>query len=494
MGKKLMLLKRTRLYVAAIAALCAGIAACDKDPTQPTTVLALVACPAGLQAVNSPILLNFSQPLLPAAVTAGNIVVTDAKSGFEIPGSVRISATDPKQVVFTPTAPFPFDTAVRVRVQNLLPQGTGTPLSVTVCNLRTELPPIRELYWRALPSASGNDLLGVSLVEPAFAYVSARSNTLYRYSNTTSVTSVPLPVYYSSSADVSFVSRDHGFAIATQFRTNQTFVIETIDGAVTFDTVGSVSNTGYNRIYFRPIPDAQNPFGVAAGGATFSAAIFSKYHPATHSLTTTTFSSAGGISDVDFTRDTLHGAASASGAKIGTRSVLGALFQTTDGGTTWSEVTNARAPDSVVTYNGVAVKSSGEIFVVGANGYVGRFTPDGTGSYTRSEVTLPITNPTPGKLLGLQFTDVQFAPTDDKLGWIIGSQQSGVVNGVPRYQGVIFMTRDGGTTWTRQGIRGADNYGAEFPALTRLDVLSTTAVWAVGVGGTVIRYAGPAAP
>lgn len=496
MGTKLTPPRVVRAGGAAIAAFafCVGIAACDRDPVQPSTVLALVSCPTGLQSVNSPIVLDFNTPLLPSAVTGANIAVTDARSGFEIPGAVRLSPTDPRQVIFTPSAPFAFDTSLRIRVQNLLPATPGSALNVTVCNLRTELPPIRELFWRRLPSAGAEDLIGVSLISPTSGYAAPRTNRLFRYPDTTSVTTVPLPVYYLTSGDVSFVSANHGFAIATQFRTNQTFVIETLDAAATFDTVGSISNVGYNRVYFRPIPNATTPFGVAGGGATFSSAVFSKFLPATHSLVTTSFSNAGGVSDIDFSRDTLWGAASTFGARIGSRVQFGALFQTTDGGNSWSEITTARAPDSVLTYTGVAVQSNGRISVVGQNGFLGRFTPSGGGNYAFTQIVLPIANPVPGNPLALQFNDIEFAPGNDQIGWIVGAQQSGVVNGVPRYQGIIFMTRDGGTTWTRQGVLGAANYGAEIPPLNRLDVLSATAAWAVGSGGTVIRFAGSGAP
>jgi len=84
---------------------------------------------------------------------------------------------------------------------------------------------------------------------------------------------------------------------------------------------------------------------------------------------------------------------------------------------------------------------------------------------------------------------VQFAPDDQSVGWIVGAQRIGVVNGVPQYRGIIFETRDGGATWTRQGVADAPNYGAEFPRLNRIEARSATDVWIVGDGGTVLSYA-----
>lgn len=468
--------------------------ACDRDPTQPAVNLALTACPSGALPVNAPITLAFTADLLPSAVTSANVVVTDAKTGFEIPGSVQLAAGNARQVVFTPSSTLPFDASLRIRVQNLLSTQGGAGVPVTVCEIRTELPPIRELFWQTLPSASGSTLSGVSLVEPTYAYVTAISNTLFRYADTASATAIAFPPYYAAANDVSFVTRDHGFVAVSQTRARSSYILETTDGGATFDSVGAVSISGINRVYFRPIPDASQPFGVAAGGQTFSPALFMKYQPSTRSFVTVSYSNAGGVSDVDFARDTLKGAAATLGVGIGSRAVRGAVFVSSDGGTNWQEVPGARASDSVITYRGVAVKSTGEIFVVGGNGYVARITPSGSGSYSVTRVMLPLVNPNPANPFAFLLSDVQFAPMNDQVGWIVGAIQSGVVNGVPRFEGVIFMTRDGGTTWTRQGIKDAANYGAEFPRLSRIDVLSETSAWAVGDAGTVIRYAGPVTP
>jgi hypothetical protein len=478
----------------AAAAFCAAVSSCDKDPTQPTEVLALVACPTGLQLVNSPITLAFTQPLSPASVTSGNVVVTDAATGFEIPGSVRLAPNDARQVVFTPSEPLPFDTAVRVRVQNLLSADAASSSSVTVCNLRTELPPIRELYWKSLPDVGGNDLFGVSVLQPQLAYAMSNSNRMFRYTDTLTAVTLPLPPYYTSSNDVAFVSPSHGFVTATEVRTRKSVVLESFDAGVTFDTIGTATAQVLNRAYFKPIPSADLPFGVAAGGQTFSPAYFMKYHPSTKTFSVSSFNGTGGVFDVDFTPDTLHGAAATLGLKVGTFTVLGKVYVTSDGGSTWSEVAGATAPDSVVTYRGVAVRPNGDVWVTGGNGYVARLTPSG-GTYTIARVVMPgVTNPTPDSPSGLIFNDVQFAPDNSQLGWIIGARQVGSVGGVPRYEGLIFITRDGGTNWIRQGVRGAQNFGAEFPALNRIDVLSSTVAWIVGDAGTVLRYEGATTP
>lgn len=483
-----------RATFAALVALCAATA-CDKDPNDPSgPALALAACPSGLLSVNSPILLNFTQPVSASSVTGANIVVTDATTGFEIPGSVALSASDSKQVIFTPSQTLPFDEGVRIRVQNLLPQTASAPLNVTVCNARTELPPIRELFWSALPNAGGDVLVGVSVVDPAFGYVAARSNRLFRYVDS-SVTALPLPSYYTSSNDVSFVSRNHGFATVTEARLRRSVILETMDGGLTFDTIGFATAQVLNRAYFRPIPDATNPFGVVAGGQTFSPAYFMKYNPSTKTFAVSSFTGTGGVSDLDFTPDTLNGVASTLGIRLGTRTILGTVFTSSDGGSSWTEIAGAKAPDSVVTYQGISIKSDGVIYVTGGNGYVARLTPTGAGAYTITRITLPgVTNPQPENPYALIYKDVQFVRGNEQLGWIVGAVQIGSIGGTPRYEGLIFVTRDGGTTWTRQGVRGALNYGAEFPALNRIDALSSSAAWIAGDGGTVLRYAGAVTP
>jgi len=479
----------------AAAAVSVAVMSCDKDPTQPTAPLALVQCPTGPLLVNSPITLSFTQPLSPGSVTSGNVVVTDAATGFEIPGAVRLAAGNPAQVVFTPSDQLPFDKALRVRVQNLQSVDNSASVNVTVCDLRTELPPIRELYWRALPDAAGNALSGVSVVEPSYTYVMARINTLLRYTDTLSSTTLPLPPYYNASNDVSFVSRQHGFATVAEARTRLGVVLETFDGGVTFDTIGSALAQVLNRAYFRPIPNATAPFGVVAGGQTFSPAYFMKYHPANKTFSVTTFSGTGGVNDLDFTGDTLTGAAATLGIQVGTRFVHGTVFVSKDGGSTWQEVAGAAATDTVLTYRGIAVKTNGEIFVTGGNGYAAKLTPSGGGAYTITRIALPgVTNPQPGNPFALIYNDVQFAPDNNSLGWIVGARQVGTIGGVPRYEGLIFVTRDGGGTWIRQGVAGAPNYGAEFPALNRIDVLSSTTAWIVGDGGAVLRYAGVNTP
>ena len=478
--------------LSALLGICVA-AACDKDPTRPSAVLALVSCPTGALGVNSPITLTFSEPISASSVSGGNIIVSNATTGSEIPGSVRQAAADPRQVVFTPSEQLAYNTGLRIRVQNLLSSDGFASLGVTVCNVQTELPPIRELFWRALPSAGGNDLVGLSLLSPTKAFITALGDRIFRYDDTSSTSgnvTLPLPPYYSSSNDAAFVSATHGFAAVTDQRNFRGVLLETLDGGITYDTLFSVGNLSLFRTYFRPIPNSDTPFGVVAGGSSFSPAFFLKYLPATKTFISSTFSGTAGVHDVDFTGDTAKGAAVTLGIKLGTRSIFGAVFVSGDGGTSWQEVAGSRASDSVVVYRGVAALPNGVIWVTGGNGYVAKLTPAG-GGYTIERVIMPgVTRINPADPYAYIYHDVQFAPGSSQVGWIVGGRQLGTVNGVPRYEGLIFVTRDGGQNWIRQGVGGASNFGAEFPVLQRIDVVGPSAAWIVGDGGVVLRYAG----
>ena len=198
------------------------------------------------------------------------------------------------------------------------------------------------------------------------------------------------------------------------------------------------------------------------------------------------------MNDVDYAaQDTTVAAAVTRGVLINgsvTIFIPGRVYKSTNAGASWAEIPgtaadSARGAGRIVTYQGVAVRKSGDIFVSGGNGFLGRIAPGGT---TLTRINLPITSIDSTDYNALAITDVEFAPNDDLKGWAVGYQLAGVVNGVPRRVGFIFRTSDGGTTWVRQGVRGAADYGATFPPLFRIEPLSATSVWITGDGGLVL--------
>jgi photosystem II stability/assembly factor-like uncharacterized protein len=479
-----------------------ALSACDDDPNEPRLALDITGCLAAgvLLDVNAPVSFSFTQPVAASTVTGGNVVVSDAETGFEIPGALALGP-DGTTITFTPSSILPFDQRLRFRFQNLRTEEGTAMANVRVCEATTEPPPIRELVWARLPSAGGTLLNGVSRPALDVGFVISQQVPLYRRQGTGEFRIINAQPYYSAGFDVNFVNATHGFISLDDVRDSPnpalslSAVLESLDGGVTFDTIGTFGGSS-RRLYFKQLDptDPAQLFGVVVGGPSVNTR-FSKFRPETRTFTNTTVAGTRGASDVDFVAsDTSFGAVSTFGIRNQSLDRRGQLFRTTDGGNTWELITAASADASTITYRGVAMRTPTEIWVVGGNGFVGRIA--GTGpAFTiarllEGEQGGGLNNPDPNDYEALIYNDIAFAPDDPDVGWIVGAQQVGVVNGVPRYQGVIFRTCDGGTTWTRQGVSGAENYGAEFARLERLSVLSRTHAWAAGEEGTVLEYAG----
>ena len=473
-----------------LVALALALTACDDDPNLPVESLTLEGCPV-ITDVNAPITLAFSVPLAPTTVSPGNVVVTDAETGFEVPGTLQLGG-DGQTITFTPSSPLPFAQELRVRVHNIRSAATNTQIDVVVCELLTPPPPITELFWNALPNAGGTNLVGVSLPGPEIGYTLSVQGVLSKSENGGEFDLVYQNPYFLAGFDTDFLTPDRGFATFSLFRRGRSVLLETRDGGVTFDSLAAVISDNLTRMQARAIgPDLDDVFMVLGGGSTFFTT-FHKYDYPTDVLTTQRFDDGvtGAVQDLDFAPDdTTKGAAVSAGVKIGNINVLGGLFVSADGGRTWDRIEEAQADPTTQTYYGVAVQNDGDIFVTGGSGYFARWVPAGAGAYTE-EILLEgvVPNPDPTNPLSLIFTDVQFAPDDESKGWLVGGQLLGFVGEVPQYRGLIFETRDGGATWTRQGVREAEEFGALFPRLNRLDVLSSTSAWAVGNGGAVITY------
>lgn len=470
-----------------VAVVLAGVA-CDDDPTRIDPDFALVACPAGALNVNAPITLGFTQAVLPSTVQGGNVVVTDVETGIEVPGSVELNETgDGRQITFVPADPLPFQRNLRIRVQNLLTAAGNVPIGVTVCEVTTQLPPITELFWQRVPTATGNRLLGASQYEPNRGYVASAGGPIFRRSTGDFVVALHDP-HFSSAQDVSFVSADHGFSTHIDIRAGQFRIVETEDAGASFITILGTPFS-INRIWFDSIVGSPNIFGVAGGGTAVNASFF-KYEPTTPGFTREDHPGTANVQDIDFRTGLAEGVAVSAGVTLPFVTNVGMLFVTSDSGRSWSMVAGSEADPDTRFYRGVGERDNGEVFVTGGNGTVVRFDPAGGGAYTRVAVTVDasLTTIDPTDPSALSFTDVQFSPDDDLLGWVIGQQLIGVERGVPQFRGLIYVTRDGGRTWIRQGVQGAEELGASFAALHRIDAISSTAVWIVGDGGIVLTY------
>ena len=471
-----------RLFALSALLAVAGLAACDKDPNSPEVAFALTACPAGDLAVNSPINLDFTSAVLPSTISSGNVVVTDATTGIEIPGALAL-ASNGTRVVFTPSSTLPFGTVLGIRVQNLL-SATGTvPLAVSVCNVRTAAAPIAEVVWDRLDSPTGTQLLGASMVLPDSGWVASFAVPLYRRVGAAWEPRFTQP-YFSATFDLAFVSLTHGYGAHFDTRNLRSVITQTRDGVV-FDTAFTVGGMDIRRLRIDSGNSNGKLFGVGGGGTSFSAR-FLKLNPAGGFAVTSSFGVTSSVADIDFAKnDTTNLVAVSSGSRFVTGVTYpGRLFASNNGGQSWTQVANAQADSlKVVTYSGVARRGNGDVYVGGGNGFFARFVG---GAAPAVMINLGVASLDTADFTALVYKDVQFAPENDQVGWVVGAQLIGFVNGVPQYRGLIFATRDGGATWTRQGVRDANQYGAEFPPLNRLSVYSATKAWAVGDGGTVI--------
>lgn len=465
------------LRSASLTSLCLLLlfTACDNDPSF-TSVSFTVACPTGTLDVNAPIQLNFSAAVNPTSVSLASIVITDS-TGLPLPGNVVANGST---VQFVPSAPLPFGASLRLRVQNVLAQQDNTPLPETVCELTTQPPPLQPA-WRLLPEPTGATLLGVSLVTPDTGFVASSLVTIFRGTVNGFDPVFNLP-YFSQAFDVSFATSTHGFSAHFNTRTLRGVINETLDGGLTWDTLFSTGTT-IQRVFTNRIKSTSDTLFLVAGGGRSNLAVFNKYNPASKTFSTQSSAVTGAVADIDFAAtDTVNGVAATNGAIAA--NTRGHVFTSSDGGATWVDA-GFPAPDNVVTYLGAARRASGDMFITGGNGYVIHIAPGGTVDTLLKGAVSSIDS---ARFQALLYNDVEFAPDNDKVGWIVGARQTGVVNGIPQFEGLIFQTTDGGTTWVRQGVRGAPNNGETIPRLNRISIYDQNHAWIVGDGGTVLQY------
>ena len=500
--------RRSAPVVLALAVLAA--AACDDDPNAPARNFNLTGCPsAGTRLdVNAPIEFVFSGAVAPTSVTSANIVVTNAETGLTVPGSLNLSA-DGTTISFDPDAPLPFDTELRARVQNVLAAENNLPAPLQVCEILTSEPEITSTPWNAIGPATGTRLFGAALIGPDDGFVLSSNNPLLRRAGDEFQVVYSNP-YFAQAYDVAFLDDSDQFGWLTYLDLRGfgpgfgSRLLETTDGAVTFSEKFAVGGQSLNRIFMRRYADPDSVFAVLGGGNIDQASFF-KYTTATDAFTaTSSFGVTSNVQDVDFgpaaaaAGDTAIGVGASFGVRFDDVDLNpGRIFVSTNGGASWIEATAAGGDETTVAsyettfYMGAAVGPNGTLYVTGGSGTVKQLAPTGTpGQYTVTRILEGrVVNPDPNDPEALMYTDVEFAPDDRQVGWIVGAQRIGVVNGVPQYRGLIFETRDGGATWTRQGVADAPNYGAEFPRLNRIEARSATDVWIVGDGGTVLSYA-----
>ena len=493
-----------------LALVLLAAAGCDDDPNAPALDFALLGCPAAPGTridINAPLAFAFNEPVSPNSVSSANVVVTNVETGLAVPGSLNLSQ-DGTTITFDPDAPLPFDTELRVRVQNVLAAETNTPADLVVCELVTALPEITETPWLPIGPATGTRLFGAALVAPEDGYVISSTNPLLRNEGDLFRVVYSNP-YFAQAYDVAFLEGNEQFGWVSYLDIRQvafgSSLLQTTDGAETFEEIFAVSFQSINRIFMRRLAGAVDEDSVFAvlGGGNIDQASFWKYVPETESFFNAgAFGATSNVSDVDFgpsatsTADTAIGVGASFGVRFDDVDLNpGRVFISTDGGSSWTEAVGAGDDSTVASfettyYMGAGVGPGGTLYVTGGSGTVLQLTPAAGNTYEVTRILEDrVANPDTLDPDALIYTDVEFAPDNRQIGWIVGGQRIGTASGVPQYRGVIFMTRDGGATWTRQGVAGASSYGSDFPRINRIEVLSETDVWLVGDGGVVLSYA-----
>ena len=478
----LVYLQRSLMFGALVVA---AVAACDDDPNAPNPLFT-VACPTGTLDVNNPITLAFSGPVAPSTVTTANFIVTDAATGFEFPGSLALSPNG-QSVIFSQSSPLPFGTTVSIRVQNVLGAAGGQQVGVAVCNLVTEPPPIAEVVWDRLESPGANRITGAALVGPDSGWVASFDVLVYRRIPTGWDPRFRQP-YFGASYEVEFSSKSHGWLTHFDNRSLRGVITETRDDGVTFDTVFARGVETIERLRIDSSAFSQNAlFGVGGGGNVALAAFHKMTTPGRTWSTPNTFTQTAAVGDIDYAAgDTTNLVAVSRGVRVNSSTVVyrpGRFYRSNNGGASWVQETALSADLKTTSYDGVARRKNGDVYVTGGNGFFARI-PNGGTAFQMINLGIPSLDT--ADFRALIYTDVQFAPDNDLIGWVVGQRVAGFVQGLPVFQGLIFRTVDGGNTWVRQGVRGGEEYGGVFPPLNRIEVLSSTDVWIVGDGGTVL--------
>jgi hypothetical protein len=94
-----------------------------------------------------------------------------------------------------------------------------------------------------------------------------------------------------------------------------------------------------------------------------------------------------------------------------------------------------------------------------------------------------VSDPASNTVETFTFRKAEFSPSNRQIGWVIGESLRDFPNQPDVRRGIILMTRDGGTTFTRQAVAGVDDLGLGFPSLGEPSDISALATDFVVTGG-----------
>jgi photosystem II stability/assembly factor-like uncharacterized protein len=449
-----------------------ALVACDDDPSAPDlSPLVLTPDPSATITRQGSIRVGFEGEIDPnSALEPQNFVVINTCTGLRVPGAVTLDEAN-NQIVFTPTSPLPFLTPLSVRVQNITDlegRQLEQPLTFVVT---TEAPDVTDLSWERMNSPTGDPVSGIDFVSRDLGYAITVAGGVYRTDDGgTSFTALFKDPNLSLSKGIRAMDADTVFMItAPNF------------GGTTFNTYGLYRSTDSARtfaeIFTRTPADMRTLSREAVGGrhvlfmvGNFGSTLATwRYDATTGEIVEFNAGQPGTIigNGGDISPDTTR--AIAVGARVITTNPLvvqGVAYRSVNSGRSFVE-------DDVEInqqLNGAGFVDNNTVLLLGDSSTVLRMDIN-TGAVTvlGGAQGVPQTTIDPVTLVveTFSFTRAEFAPNNRQIGWVIGEllRRDPRPNVPEVRRGVILMTRDGGQTFTRQGVLGEPDLGLGFPTL-----------------------------
>ena len=136
--------------------------------------------------------------------------------------------------------------------------------------------------------------------------------------------------------------------------------------------------------------------------------------------------------------------------------------------------TQVPSPAGTFAFRGSGFINATEALALGDSSTVVRVnTTTGATTVLGAAAGIPQTvrNATTGELTSYQFFKASF-PAGSQIGWIVGRRTTSIPGEPSLTNGVILITRNGGTTWTQQAVSGQPQDGLGIPPLERLQALA----------------------
>jgi photosystem II stability/assembly factor-like uncharacterized protein len=449
------------------------VAGCDKDLTAVTSP-ALVARMVSDSVITrqGSIRVLFNNPINhTTALDPSNFTVTNTCTGLPVAGSLRFGGDT---VIFSPSQALPFLTGLSVRVQGILDVNNQALPQPAVFRLRTENPPVSDISWQQLASPTNDFVSGVSFVDTQLGWINTKTGGVYRTDNG----GVSFAAFFksadiTSTFDIRAASKDTLYMVgAPSFggsTISATGLFRSVDGGRTFQVVFSDDPGNMSSLSLRKRTGAAPE--MVMGGSRGSFATW-RYDQQKDSIAR--FGPVGGSVFGIMAALSPNGAnAAAVGAQInGPSNFQGVAYRSTDGGRSYTPVT---LPAGTHVLRGVGFINNTDAFLLGDTSTVLRLNV-ATGVVTALGVAngIPQTQVdiSTGTSIFFFFTRAAVAPDDPNVGWIIGTTVRRVPGQPDVRRGIILITRNGGTTFTRQAVQGAPENGLGFPELQDIFVMN----------------------